>query len=132
MADERISEVRATLSRPETRFFIAEYDTTTVGMAAAIPYREDLGAGSVVPGVSYLDLLFVLPERWGEGVGSLLLDTVIADARRRGFEQINLLTHDDNDRAQALYRSRGFERTGVSRLSSNPANGIVSEWSRAL
>ena len=101
-------------------------------MAVAMPSREDFGAGALLPGVCYLDLIFVVPERWGESVGSLLLDTVVSDARLRGFSRISLLTHDDNDRAQTLYRSRGFERTGWSRLSSDPRNGMVSEWARAL
>ena len=79
--------------------------------------------GPLVPGLCYLDLIFVVPERWGEGVGALLLDTVIADARGRGFARIHLLTHDDNERAQRLYAIRGFERTGWSRMSSDPANG---------
>jgi ribosomal protein S18 acetylase RimI-like enzyme len=132
MPDERISEVRATLSRQETWFFVADDKGVAIGMAAAMPSREDFGAGPVVPGQCYLDLIFVVPERWGEGVGSLLLDTVIADARLRGFAQLNLLTHDDNERAQRLYASRGFERTGRSRQSRDPKNGTVSEWSRAL
>ena len=105
---------------------------TAIGMAVAMPSRQDLGAGPLVPGVCHLDLIFVVPERWGESVGSLLLDTVINDARMRGFARISLLTHDDNGRAQTLYRSRGFERTGWSRLSSDPRNGMVSEWARTL
>jgi len=128
----RIEQVRATIARDDTWFFVADDAGTAIGMAVAMPSRQDLGAGPLVPGVCYLDLIFVVPERWGESVGSLLLDTVINDARMRGFARISLLTHDDNDRAQTLYRSRGFERTGWSRLSSVPRNGIVSEWARTL
>jgi ribosomal protein S18 acetylase RimI-like enzyme len=73
-----------------------------------------------------------VPERWGEGIGALLIDRVLSEARLRGFSRISLLTHDDNDRAQTLYRSRGFERTGWSRMSTDPRNGIVSEWARGL
>ena len=132
MPQSRIDQVHATLEAPATWFFIARDARSAVGMAAAMPSREGSGTGPLVPGACYLDLIFVVPERWGEGVGSLLMDTVLGDARLRGFSRISLLTHDDNDRAQTLYRSRGFERTGWSRLSLDPRNGVVSEWARDL
>ena len=103
-----------------------------VGMAAAMPSREDFEDGPLVPGLCYLDLIFVVPERWGDGIGALLLDTVLADARGRGFSRIHLLTHDDNERAQTLYASRSFAKTGWSRMSRDAANGMVSEWAREL
>ena len=131
-ATARVEQVRATIERDDTWFFVAMDAGTAIGMAVAMPSREDFGAGPLVPGVCYLDLIFVVPERWGESVGSLLLDTVINDARLRGFARISLLTHDDNGRAQSLYRSRGFERTGWSRLSLDPRNGMVSEWACPL
>jgi ribosomal protein S18 acetylase RimI-like enzyme len=128
MSADRIEQVRSTLQAPMTWFFIAQEDGTAVGMAAAMPSRLHEGDGELVDGLCYLDLIFVVPERWGEGIGAMLLDTVIADARGRAFTRIHLLTHDDNERAQALYASRGFERTGWSRMSTDPANGRVSEW----
>ena len=94
--------------------------------------REDEGSGPDVPGLCYLDLVFVAPEHWGEGIGAMLMDTVMADARGRGFTRVHLLTHDDNVRAQALYASCGFTRSGWTRMSRDPANGAVSEWSRTL
>ena len=120
------------LTSPATWFFVAEDDLLPVGTAAAMPSRQNEGAGDLVPGMCYLDLIFVVPERWGDHIGALLLDTIIADARGRGFARIHLLTHDDNEPAHVLYASRGFERTGWSRQASNPAAGTVSEWARHL
>ena len=51
----------------------------------------------------------------GRGLGALLLDTVIAEARGRGFSRMHLLTHDDNDRAHGLYASRGLRTNGLGR-----------------
>ena len=132
MSPERIEQVRSLLHADATWFFVADSGEKVVGMAAAMPSREDFGEGPLVPGMCYLDLIFVVPEEWGNGIGAMLLDTVIADARGRGFTRIHLLTHDDNFRAQGLYASRGFERTGWSRMSHDPANGPVSEWARPL
>ena len=128
----RVDEVRATLDAPSTWMFVAVEDEVIVGFAAAMQSRELEGAGEIIPGQCYLDLIFVAPEQWASGIGSLLLDTVIADARGRGFSRIHLVTHDNNDRAHRLYSSRGFERTDWSRMSRDPANGMVSEWARPL
>ena len=131
-SQERVGQVREMLRAAATWFFVASDDELPIGMAAAMPSRENQGAGELVQGLCYLDLIFVVPERWGDGIGALLLDTVIADARGRGFERLHLLTHDDNERAHALYASRGFERTGWARRASDPAAGNVSEWARPL
>ena len=131
-SQERIEEVRSTLADAANWFFVADDEGEPVGMAAAMPSREDFGDGPLVPGLCYLDLIFVVPERWGDGIGALLLDTVLADARGRGFSRIHLLTHDDNERAQTLYASRSFAKTGWTRMSRDAANGMVSEWAREL
>jgi len=130
--EERVAQVRGTLLAPATWFFIARDDALAVGMAAAMPSRDNEGAGDLVPGLCYLDLIFVVPERWGDGIGTLLLDTVVADARGRGFGRIHLLTHDDNEPAHTLYASRGLTKTGWSRAASDPSAGTVSEWARDL
>jgi len=95
-----------------------------------MPSRRDYGAGPLVAGLCYLDLIFVIPERWGEGIGSSVLDVVLSDARARGFSRIHLWTHDDNEPAQRLYRSREFTPTGQSRPSE--AGSQASEWARDL
>ena len=51
--------------------------------------------------------LAVTADRWGEGIGSALLDGLLAEADRRGCTEIFLEVRVDNDRAQRLYRRRG-------------------------
>jgi GNAT superfamily N-acetyltransferase len=81
-------------------------------MASAEPLRSDDGAGPVVPGGCFLGSLFVVPERWGEGIGGTVLDAALAEAKRRGCTRVHLWTHEDNERSHCLYRSRGFLPTG--------------------
>ena len=58
---------------------------------------------------------------------------VVTDARApRGFSRIHLVTHGTNYRAHRLYASRGFAKGSWSRMSRDPANGMVSDWSRPL
>ena len=55
----------------------------------------------------------VRKQFWGQGVGSLLLDTLIAWARSGGVvTKINLQVRADNERAISLYELKGFEREG--------------------
>jgi len=57
--------------------------------------------------------LAVAAHRWGEGIGSALLESLLAEAARRGCAEVFLEVRVDNDRAQRLYRRRGFADIGV-------------------
>jgi GNAT superfamily N-acetyltransferase len=81
-------------------------------MAAAEPLRGEDGAGPPIPGGCFLNLLYVLPERWGEGIGGVILDAVLAEAKRRDYSRLHLWTEEDNERSHRLYRGRGFSPTG--------------------
>lgn len=61
----------------------------------------------------------VLKECWGQGVGSALLEGMLAwiDEGETGLRKIDLTVREDNARALALYRKFGFRQEGrVSRL----------------
>lgn len=83
-----------------------------VAMASARALREQDGDGPLIPGGCFLGFLYVVPERWGRGIGGAVLDAVLAEAKRRRQPRIHLLTHPGNESAQRLYRSRGFSPTG--------------------
>jgi len=50
----------------------------------------------------------IVPEWRGRGVGGLLLDTVLSDAKARGAHEFVLEVIQDNLKARKLYESRGF------------------------
>ncbi len=82
-------------------------------MALIQLFRASGGNGQVIPGMSFLNLIYVLPDRLGKGIGGMMLDAVIEEANRRGCLRIYLWTHErQNERAHRLYRSRSFARTG--------------------
>ena len=108
----RLERVRTHLRDPASWFLLANEGPALVGMASAEALRGEGGAGSVVPGGCFLGYLFVVPERWGEGIGGVILDAVLAEAKRRRYSRIHLWTHEDNERSHRLYRSRGFSPTG--------------------
>ena len=123
----RLQHVAANLRDPSSWFVIAHDAAEAVAMASVLPFRSDDGAGPPVPHTVFLDLIYVLPERWGEGIGGVVLDAVIDEAKRRGMRRIHLWTHeDDNERAHRLYRSRGFAPT--ARTTLNDRGQAAREW----
>jgi ribosomal protein S18 acetylase RimI-like enzyme len=54
----------------------------------------------------------VVPSARGKGVGSALLDALIARARDEGYERISLSVDRNNARAIGLYQRHGFHRVG--------------------
>jgi ribosomal protein S18 acetylase RimI-like enzyme len=57
---------------------------------------------------AYLEELYVVPKRRGEGIGRALLEAVLAEARARGAAHIDLCTGEEDVAARALYESCGF------------------------
>ncbi len=68
-------------------------------------------------GVDELHLLnlTIAPAGQGSGLGSALLETVLAHARSRGLAQVWLEVRASNARARALYARRGFDEVGLRR-----------------
>ena len=106
-------------------------------------------AGLLAPGGGQADVLTVgvAHDRWGEGIGTALLENLLAEAARRGCTEVFLEVRVDNDRAQRLYRRHGFARVGLRRgyyqpsgadalvmccrlRSAPPAGGRRSRWLR--
>ena len=121
----RVEQVRARLADPGSWLLVAEDGPVVVGMASAEALRGEAGAGPVVPGGCFLSMLFVVPERWDEGIGGAILDAVLGEARRRHYSRIHLWTHRDNERSQRLYRRRGFSPTGRTMEDKG-------EWARRI
>jgi len=65
--------------------------------------------------------LAVAAHRWGEGIGTAVLDGLLTEAARRGCTEIFLEVRVDNDRAQRLYRRHGFTDIGIRRAYYQPS-----------
>jgi GNAT superfamily N-acetyltransferase len=121
----RVEQVRAHLRDPASWFLLANEGSALVGMASAQALRGEDGGGRVIPGHCFLNLLFVLPERWGEGIGGVILEALLAEAKQRRYSRIHLWTDVGSERSHRLYRSRGFSPTGRT------ADG-EGEWAREI
>lgn len=91
---------------PETRHYVvAEDEGELVGYAglASVGHQADV------------QTVAVAPTAQGRGIGRLLLDELLAEARRRDATEVLLEVRAENEPAIALYRRAGFERIGVRR-----------------
>jgi ribosomal protein S18 acetylase RimI-like enzyme len=57
---------------------------------------------------AYIEELYVVPERRGEGLGRALLEAAMDAARSQGATHMELSTSEDDVAARGLYESTGF------------------------
>ncbi len=111
--------------------FNTEFEDETPGVAALTEYTAPLlDSGEIVvllanqdEGVSllrlrpspwtgrpeaYLQELYVVPARRGNGIGRVLLEATMEAARAAGATGIDLNTGETDEAARALYESAGF------------------------
>jgi [ribosomal protein S18]-alanine N-acetyltransferase len=127
---------RDELSRPDTRFYlVAEFHLegeddeevpvpgppVMVGYGGLIAYDDE----------AHVATLGVTKPLQGEGVGSLLLDALLAEADKRS-PVVLLEVRADNEAAQRLYQRRGFAEIGRRRGYYQPsgADAVVMRRKR--
>ncbi len=75
--------------------------------------------------------LAVDPAFRRRGIGRLLVQAAMTEARRRGARKISLRVLATNPSAQRLYRSCGFEVEGVLREEFFVGGRYVDDWTMA-
>lgn len=103
------------LADPATWALLALAGGTPVGHVAFYPGRERATDRTVpvfsrplLPGLAHFWQLFVVPEWWSRGVGSVLHEQAIAAIRARGFDTARLFTPSRHVRARRFYERRGW------------------------
>jgi GNAT superfamily N-acetyltransferase len=133
----RAEELRDVITNPDHVFLVA-VDTDAVDGGA----REDVtetGAGAAPVGVVHagpspsgayvVPRLYVHPDRWGEGIGTELLDHVTAHARGE-TDRLRVVLLSGNEAGIGFYEARGFEPVEGSGLVDAGEHEVVYE--RAL
>lgn len=77
--------------------------------------------------VLHIEALVVAAEARGQGIGGLLIDAGIHEARRRGVAKLGLRVLSNNPGALRLYRHRGFEEEGRLRSELRRADGSYAD-----
>ena len=83
-------------------------------------------AVSSKPDESWIDQLYLIPERIGEGIGTVLLERALAELP----PPIRLYTFQANARARRFYEARGFEAIAFGDGSHNEERcpDVLYEW----
>ena len=106
---------------PSDRYYlVAEEDGRVVGYAgllAPASRRARPGPG----GQADVLTMAVASSHWGQGIGSALLEALLAEAVARGCAEVFLEVRVDNPRAQQLYRRHGFAGVGLRRGYYQPS-----------
>lgn len=72
---------------------------------AQVSFRPSVWADEPV---GYLEELYVVPGRRGEGVGREIMNAVLDLARERGAAGMEVVTGEDDSAARSLYEGLGF------------------------
>ena len=80
-------------------------------------------AGMMLPGGRQAEVLTlaVSEAHWGQGIGSVLLTDLLAEAGRHDCAEVFLEVRADNPRAQDLYHRFGFASVGIRRGYYQPS-----------
>ena len=96
---------RNLLRRSDTDLLVAEQDGRLVGYAACWTVLDQSELGNVAVG----------REARGQGIGTALVEAVLARVRDRGAVECYLEVRESNQAAQSLYRHFGFAQVGRRR-----------------
>jgi ribosomal protein S18 acetylase RimI-like enzyme len=96
---------------------VADHAPPNVLFVATDEADRVVGYTAVHPDNGELFLLFVDPAHAGRGIGRMLLGAAHDALRAAGCTEAFLFTHEQNERALAVYASAGYRPDGSSRES---------------
>jgi putative acetyltransferase len=110
--DRELAELPGDYAPPDGALLVARVDGRVGGCVALRRFDVD---------VCEMKRLFVSPAVRGGGIGRLLAEAVVAEARRLGYARMRLDTTPGMETAQALYEQLGFKE--IPPYRHNPISG---------
>ncbi len=112
--DQELAHLPGEYSEPHGCLLLARSDDLVAG-CIALRAMDD--------GICEMKRLYVRPQFRKLGLGKMLVQAIIEKARQKGYRAMRLDTVPAMERAQALYRSFGFQEIAPYRY--NPIEGAV-------
>lgn len=110
------------LAKKDSWVKMAIKDGKIVGFISGEPTVID---DKPVEGFEHIKSVAVDPDYWGQGIGGKLLDQALESLKQNDRTGAELWTHETNERAQKLYESRGFKKTGDKKPSERTGEPII-------
>lgn len=102
--EEELADLPGDYRSPAGRLMLALVDGAVAGCGALRPLPD-----CDYPNACEMKRLYVRPAFRGFGLGRLLVQALLDDAKRAGYSSVLLDTLDDMEAARGLYASFGFE-----------------------
>jgi putative acetyltransferase len=121
--DDELAGLPGGYAPPDGRLLLAEYEGQLAGCVALhkLAAKSDAEAGSEF---CEMKRLYLRPQFRGKGLGSVLADRIIAEARQIGYRRMRLDTVEPVMKdAVAMYRRIGFRR--IPPYCNNPMPGAL-------
>src|SRR5579863_3713291 len=110
--DKELAELPGEYAPPAGRLLLAEFE----GQLAACVALHELDSG-----ICEMKRLYLRPQFRGHGLGRVLAERIIAEARQIGYERMRLDTVEPVMKdAVAMYRKLGFMEIAPYRPNPNP------------
>lgn len=115
---ERVWSGRFTGRPPRTSVVVATVGRRLVGFASSGPPLVPTDRAD--PAVGDLYALYLDPDHWGRGIGTLLHAAALDRLGAHGFTRAGLWVLDGNQRALRFYQRTGWTDTGRTRVDRGP------------
>jgi len=113
--EEELANLPGDYAPPDGRLLLAEYEGHLAGCVAL---------HKLEPGVCEMKRLYLRPQFRGKGLGRLLADRIIADAREIGYSRMRLDTVEPVMKdAVGMYCKLGFKE--IAPYCKNPIDGAL-------
>ena len=110
---ERVARWARWLADEDIHCIVAERSGEIVGFVTVRGATD----GDLSPElVAEMPTLYIAPEHWRSGLGTVLCHAALERARELGFESLVLWVLEINERARAFYASLGFQPDGAARV----------------
>lgn len=100
-------QLRSELSNPESFFYFVKEEDKTLGYLKL--NTKTAQTDQVLDSSLEIERIYLTQEAQGKGIGKLLMDFSIAEAKRRNLLCLWLGVWEKNEKAIAFYKSYGFE-----------------------
>ena len=113
--DQELAGLPGAYAPPDGRLFLAQWENKPAGCVALRKLES---------GICEMKRLYLSPKFRGKGVGKILAEFIINEARKIGYQKMRLDTIQSNmQEAMALYRQLGFNEIAPYRV--NPLPGVI-------